>query len=279
MFNVSRAWLRARAGKLDWVVAFGDAESSLAVSLAAASLGLPICHVEAGFRAPINSGPEAIIARSIDCVANLRLATSRHAFDNLAAEGLKPSHFVGDLYLDLVSAWRSRAEILGDGEATDGRKSAVLLTVHHSRTSGGYPALIAAIERAVFERGKRCITVMHPKFASILHEPGPWVERRPPVDHDTLLELVDASDFVVTDSGGLQREAYFLGRRCLLVQDEAWWPELTDLQANYCIGASLERLGEGLGWVESQSPLVPDTSLFGDGLASSAVLRALLGEV
>ncbi|WP_433172717.1 UDP-N-acetylglucosamine 2-epimerase [Actinoallomurus sp. CA-150999] len=272
IYQNAQRWLRGHASPSDWVVVIGDAEATLASALAASNLGLPLCHIEAGMRMPLDFGPEAVIARATDCVAALRLAASQRTFAQLQKERLNGSHFVGDLYLDLVHAWQKTRP-----SPTPRARRQVVIALHHLPNHERYHQLVEGITRAVRRRGMESIIVEHPKYRSAEHRS--YVQRADrvvaAVTHAEMLGLVNDARCVVTDSGGLQRESYYLGRRCLVPSATCWWPELVDVGGTVCVGENLEQLEAGLSWAEDPCRFSAGDGAFGDGMAGTKILDIL----
>lgn len=203
------------------MVTFGDANTTLATALVARRLGIPLAHVEAGVRTG-SSSMEEFNRVTADRVAALHLASCKTDLVNLVGEGLAGSScFVGDLVRDLCVAL---PEVANDSAPF------ALMTLHreeHVRDGRVLERLAQAID-SVCGRG---VFLAHPRVVRELSEwqvLGDQWEVRESVPHRDLLRLVNSCSYLVTDSGALQRESYYLGRRAVVVQEYPFWRSLVD---------------------------------------------------
>jgi UDP-GlcNAc3NAcA epimerase len=253
---------------VDWCVVMGDAACSVSVARAARAAAVPIANMEAGIRGP-NEGPESANAVEIDGLSALRLAASTRALENLTSEGYRTSVFAGDVYLDFVLA---EQRSIGGRDPLESAVPYVLISGHHLTTASLYRCLIEETAIACRGLGLRAVAIAHPKFGPMDVE---LAEMIAPLRHIDLLGAIDHASFVVTDSGGMQREAYYLGKRCVLLQDRAWWPELVDAGAHMIVGSSPANIAHGVGWAAAAAPFVPDLEQFGGGYACRRIVEAL----
>ena len=227
----------------DWVVTFGDTNSTLAGALAAAKLHLPIAHVEAGLRSFNWTMPEEINRVLVDRMSAALLCPSETAVVNLQREGiLKGVHLVGDVMaealLDAAHTARTRSRVLESCNVTE--RSYVLVTVHRAentddlrRLRGITAALDAISEPVVFP--------VHPRTRRGLDRlgfvPRPHVRIVPPLGYLDMVRLLAAARLVLTDSGGVQKEAYWAGVPCVTLRDETEWVETVAAGWNVLTGA------------------------------------------
>ncbi|HHO50013.1 MAG TPA: UDP-N-acetylglucosamine 2-epimerase (non-hydrolyzing) [Deltaproteobacteria bacterium] len=285
------------AAKPAWVVVHGDTTSALAAALAATYRQIPVAHVEAGLRtgdlrAPF---PEEGNRRAIGALASLHLAPTSGARDNLVAEGIAPEqiHVTGNPVVDalqrLLPSVRARSEgsvqrVLSQVRRPQRPSGSLVLVTLHRRES--QPEALDRVCRAVARLATRGHTVLWP-----LH-PAPGVAlpvRRAlegisgvgllePLSHPGFLELLDAVDLVLTDSGGVQEEAALLGRPTLVLRSHTERPEL--LQTGVVelldpIGGSWERVVVAAeAWLASPPRPQPCAPL-GDGRAGVYIARIL----
>lgn len=218
--------------KPDAVLVYGDTNSTLAGALAGVKLHLPIFHVEAGLRSFNRRMPEEINRVVTDHVSSLLFCPTRLAAENLKAEGISVgvSH-VGDVMYDatVAAAERARAKssILQRLGVTDGEF--VLCTIHRAENTDDPARLLSIVQ--YIERvgeGRPIVFPVHPRTKKALSAAGVPIDRFfavPPVGYLDMQRLLAGSALVCTDSGGLQKEAYFLRRPCITLRDETEWVE------------------------------------------------------
>ena len=259
----------------DWVVVYGDTNSTLAGALAARKLDIKLAHVEAGLRSWNRSMPEEINRIVSDHCSDLCFAPTASALANLAQEGLADSSLnCGDVMADSV---RLAGAVLNTSgaipQAEDSRF--VLATIHRAENTDRRDRLMSLLEQLSL-----CdLPVMlfeHPRLRSSATRYGLNLARgsistRQPVDYFTMLDLVRSASVVVTDSGGLQKEAFLLRTPCVTLRQESEWPETLENGWNV-----LDTSGESLANIASHPAPGPQPSTpFGDGYASDSILQAL----
>lgn len=265
----------------DWVVVYGDTNSTLAGALAAAKLHIPVAHVEAGLRSFNRRMPEEINRVTVDHLSDLLLCPSRTSVKNLATEGIaKNVHLVGDIMLDVLNWARARiaarpSEILSQLDLCQG--GYLLATVHRSentddasRLSGILSALVALDEPVVFP--------VHPRARKAIsggaYKLSPNVRLIDPVGYLDMVSLTHSARLVLTDSGGLQKEAYWLGVPCFTLRDETEWVETVESGWNILVGSKQERIVQAVG--EFALP-IERPALYGDGCVAARCVDQLEG--
>jgi len=222
--------------KPDWVIAFGDTNSTLAGALAASKLHIPLAHVEAGMRSYNNSMPEEINRKLTDHLSQLLFCPSKNAVENLKKERLtKGVHLVGDLM----------QEALAENIKVAGRKSKILkrlrlrpkefyvVTIHRAENTDSRIRL-EELASLLSKLDRKTIFPIHPRTKKYLQEYGLWSKLSrfknlvmlEPVGYLDMLILEENARAVLTDSGGVQREAYFLGTPCIILRNETEWSEM-----------------------------------------------------
>ncbi len=255
------------------VLVYGDTNSTLAGALAAAKLGIPVAHVEAGLRSGRWEMAEEVNRVVADRLADLLFAPSASAVANLAREGIVAGvHLVGDVMLDVLR-W-TVAEGPPAFGAPDGRFA--LATVHRAETTDDPSRLrsvVSALGR-VAAGGLPVLLPLHPRTRAALGawDPPAGVTVVPPVGHGELVALAARADVVLTDSGGLQKEAYWLGVRCVTLRDETEWIETVAAGWNVLAGTDEDRIVLAAA---QPAPAGPRPELYGDGHAADAVVRQL----
>jgi UDP-N-acetylglucosamine 2-epimerase (non-hydrolysing) len=214
----------------DWVVVYGDVNSTLAAALVASKLGVPLAHVEAGLRSYDRTMPEEINRVVTDRLADLLLTPSRGADATLRSEGEPEEEiaFIGNVMVDSLLHCLPAARRSDFAERAGGGSSAVIVTLHRP-TNVDDPARLAAIMAALEEiaRERPVIFPAHPRTASRLAEAGldlGQVRLLPPVAYLDMLSLIQSAHAVITDSGGIQEETTVLGVPCLTVRENTERP-------------------------------------------------------
>jgi UDP-N-acetylglucosamine 2-epimerase (non-hydrolysing) len=214
----------------DWVVVYGDVNSTPAAALVASKLSLKVAHVEAGLRSYDRSMPEEINRIVTDRVADLLLTPSRDADETLRREG-EPSEevvFVGNVMIDSLLYALDRARNSGFRERAGVDGGAVVVTLHRPSNVDD-PKRLATIADALREvAGERSVVFpMHPRTARRLQDAGislGAVRVLDPIGYHEMLDLVDGAFAVVTDSGGVQEETTVLGIPCLTIRENTERP-------------------------------------------------------
>ncbi len=213
----------------DAVLLYGDTNSTLAGALVAAKKWIPIAHVEAGIRSFNRTMPEEVNRVVADCLSRWLLAPTQVAVDNLAAEGLeRGTTLVGDVMLDATRMFAERAQqqsplrsVTAHAPDTYG-----LCTVHRPSNTD-VPGCLESIFSALGQLPWPIVLPMHPRTRARMgpvQVPGN-VEIVAPVPYLTMLTLISGARCVLTDSGGLQKEAYWLGVPCVTLRIDTEWPQ------------------------------------------------------
>jgi UDP-GlcNAc3NAcA epimerase len=255
--------------KPDWVLVYGDTNSTLAGALAAAKLHVPVAHVEAGLRSFNRLMPEEINRVLTDHVSALLLCPTRQAQLNLEREGIvKGVNVIGDVMYDacLNAANRAgaRVDALHRLGVTAGRFA--VATVHRAENVESAQQLGAVLaylrQRARYET---VVFPIHPRTRDAIARFQLDTESLrlcPPVTYLEMAQLLTACSSVLTDSGGLQKEAYFYGKPCVTLRDETEWVETIDCGWN--------RLWQGSDY----APRRPIAE-YGDGHAAQRIVHLL----
>lgn len=257
--------------KPDWCVVYGDTNSTVAAALAAAKLHIPVCHIEAGLRSFNKKMPEEINRILTDHMSDLLFCSTSISVTNLANENIHSGvHHVGDIMYDAVKMF-SRAspkEAFCAEHGLDPNRAIAAVTLHRAETVGD-PKRFKKVLDYVREAGQdyQLAFPIHPNTCNkcaefdidlsgfILLEPMPYL---------AMQALLTHADFVITDSGGVQKEAYFHGLRCLTMRDETEWMET--------IEAGWNRL-----WTEPEYAGAPQPiEEYGTGQCADLILKAML---
>lgn len=252
----------------DWLLVYGDTNSTLAGALAAAKLHIPVAHVEAGLRSFNHRMPEEINRVLADHISDLLFCPSQTAVNNLATEGITQGvHLVGDVMFDAlmyaVERAKTRASILN----TLGLQSKryLLATVHRAENTDDEACLRGIFE--AFETIEETIVLpLHPRTEKMLRKFNliPKAENLKliePIGYPDMAMLAQNARLILTDSGGLQKEAYWLGVPCVTLRNETEWVETVQVGWNVIVGANRERIVEV---AREFSPPDAHPSLYGD---------------
>ncbi len=256
----------------DYLLIYGDTNSTLAGALAASKLSVPVAHVEAGLRSFNRRMPEEINRVVADHVSDLLLCPSDTAVRNLAAEGVTRNvHLVGDVMLDVLNWARQTLmaeppEILGRLGLTKQRY--LLATTHRSENTDDLTRL-SQILNAFNSLDEPVVFPVHPRAKRMISDVRcrmkPHVRLIDPVGYLDMVALTGAARLILTDSGGLQKEAYWLGVPCLTMRDETEWVETVEAGWNKLVGSDSARILEA---VHSFAPNGSRPDLYGDGFAA-----------
>jgi UDP-GlcNAc3NAcA epimerase len=274
--------------KPDWVLVYGDTNSTLAGALAAAKLNVKVAHVEAGLRSYNRRMPEEINRVLTDHASDLLFAPTAEAVANLAREGIAGDHvcLVGDVMYDVAldTAERARSHAaIGERLGVAGREY-IVATVHRAENTDD-PQRLAAIMGgfATVSREAPVVLPLHPRtrarLAEARIETPQGVVVTDPLGYLDLTALVLGAKLVATDSGGLQKEAFFHGVPCVTLRGETEWVELVQLGWNRLLTpSSSEAVADGLRAALAEAkPARPAVAPYGDGASAGKIVERLLG--
>jgi UDP-GlcNAc3NAcA epimerase len=258
----------------DWTLVYGDTNSTLAGAEAAGDAGVPVAHVEAGLRSGDLSMPEEHNRIAVDATAALLLCPDERSRETLLGEGV-PGRIdvVGDVMRDALDLFLPIATRTPPPYA----KPYAVLTLH--RAANTQPEQLQRIVAEVNATGWTFVFPVHPRTRGVLDERGiqlaPTLQPIAPLGYLEMLALVAGASRVVTDSGGLQKEAYWLGIPCITLRPSTEWVDTVRLGANTLVDpADPRELAAALA--SAQFP-VGAPPLYGDGHAAERVAASLAG--
>jgi UDP-GlcNAc3NAcA epimerase len=267
----------------DWVLLYGDTNSTLAGAVVAAKLHFPCAHVEAGLRSFNRRMPEELNRIVADHLSDQLFCPTRTAIENLRKEGLDSrAVLTGDVMFDAVQEFRARADAGGGPLAAAWQPGAFVLATIHRAENTDDPTRMAAILRALARIAAEICPVVfpvHPRTAknlSAMNWAPPNVHLLPPVGYFDMLLLEGRARFILTDSGGVQKEAYFAQVPCITLRDETEWVETLENRCNVLTGADDQRIVDAALTVSSAGPW---TGAYGDGHAGSHILHAIQSHI
>ena len=260
----------------EYVIVYGDTNSTLAGALAAAKLHIPVAHVEAGLRSFNKRMPEEINRVMTDHISDLLLCPTKTAVNNLEREGiLRNVYLVGDVMHDAVLYYMHLAENNTDilKKMNLVAKSYALATVHRAENtddSDRLHSIFCAFER-INENGLTLLLPLHPRTQHRLNSMGRLsngIRSMPPVSYLEMLILEKHARVIITDSGGMQKEACWLGVPCVTLRNETEWVETVDSGWNVLVGSDPDRI---VRTVKEAEPKEKCKDLYGDGRASQRI--------
>jgi len=261
----------------DWMLVYGDTNSTLAGALAAVKLHIKVAHVEAGLRSFNRLMPEEINRLLTDHVSDLLLCPSQTAADNLKAEGVtRGVHVVGDVMADAlayaVARSAGRSQVLPRLGLT--AKKYLLVTIHRAENTDD-PGRITSILSALNDLQETVVFPVHPRTRAVLEKLDcviqPHVLLIEPVGYLDMAQLEQSARMILTDSGGIQKEAYWLGVPCVTLRDETEWVETVAAGWNVLAGADEGTIVEK---VRSFKPPLTHDPLYGGQKASELIIQA-----
>ena len=251
----------------DMVVVYGDTNSTLAGALAAAKLHVPVAHVEAGLRSFNRAMPEEINRVLTDHVSDLLFCSSDQGVRWLADEGVREGVYgVGDIMIDAIAFYQGQARMPErDGDFA-------LATIHRAENVDDTEKL-AAILAGLGACPLPVILPLHPRTRKAVESAGlvipDTVEVIEPLSYLSMLGYVKRSAFVLTDSGGLQKEACFLKKPCVILRNETEWVELTAQDMAYLAGPDRDKIADSYAWASAKT--IEDGSPYGDGHSAERI--------
>ena len=269
--------------KPDWVLVYGDTNSTLAGALAASKLHMPIAHVEAGLRSYNRRMPEEINRVLTDHLSTVLFCPTKTAVKNLAQEGITADQStgqreicqVGDVMYDATLVFKPFAR----KPEFDLPDKFILATLHRAENTDDKDRL-SLIITALGEISKTTPIVLpiHPRTRKKIIEAGiiidPAIIVVTPVSYLVMLYLLDHCQLVMTDSGGLQKEAYFCAKPCITLRDETEWVELVEAGVNALVGADSDLLlKKWKTFVDATFNF--ETNLYGQGNTGQEIVRRL----
>ena len=263
----------------DWVLLYGDTNSTLAGALVAAKLHVRAAHVEAGLRSFNMRMPEEINRIVADRLSALLFCPTTAAMDNAKLEGLGPlSVFTGDIMYDAFLIFRDVAEKHGGELAARWKPGEFALATIHRAENTDDPGRLRAILNALEEIAQTVCPVvlpLHPRTRNVLDAFG-WQARSisvtPPITYFEMLLLEGRARLILTDSGGVQKEAYFAKAPCVTVRDETEWIETLENGCNVLAGANRDRIVHAAQEAQNAGPW---TAVYGDGHSGGKMIEAL----
>ena len=266
--------------KPDWVLIYGDTNSTLAGALAAVKLHIPVAHVEAGLRSFNRRMPEEHNRVVADHLSDLLLCPTQTAVDNLTREGITQGvHLVGDVMYDSVlyniEVAEKRSHILEELKLSS--KSYALATIHRAENTDNQEHLTSIFQALenIAQNGLPVILPLHPRTRKLLQASGISlrnVHLLNPVSYLDMLLLEKHAQIILTDSGGVQKEAYWLKVPSVTLRNETEWVETVETGWNILAGTDTETIQQTVQQFSIPNKHIP---FYGDGNAASMCMTLL----
>ncbi|MDF1694601.1 MAG: UDP-N-acetylglucosamine 2-epimerase (non-hydrolyzing) [Saprospiraceae bacterium] len=259
--------------KPDAVVVYGDTNSTLAGALVAGKLHIPIVHIEAGLRSHNKEMPEEINRVLTDHISDLLLVPSQKSVDNLNQEGItKGVHVVGDIMKDLIVEFQQKG--IAENKSLD--EGYFYVTLHRPYNVDSKERL-KEILTALAGLKENSIFTAHPRTRKRIEDfglsdliKGSKIKVIDPQPYFENLSYLFHSNGLITDSGGMQKEAYWMEKPCCTIRSETEWVETQDHSANVLIFKNLDYLKQF-----PSEEIIYDKNLYGDGFAAKRIVNLL----
>lgn len=265
----------------DWVLVYGDTDSTLASAIAAAKLQIPLIHVEAGLRSFNRAMPEEINRILTDHCSTILFAPSQAALDNLAREGVSRSstYLVGDVMYDAALHFAeiaaNRSTVMDQNDLSPG--CYLLCTMHRKENVDSRERLMGIVQ-GLADGEHPVVMPLHPRTRTRLVEFGidlpSNVRAIDPVGYLDMIALERNASVIVTDSGGVQKEAFFHRIPCVTLRDETEWVELVEMGVNQLVGADPVKIANAIG--DRTDFASANVELYGGGRAGQAIVDVML---
>ena len=260
--------------KPDGVLVYGDTNSTLAGALAAAKLHIHVIHVEAGLRSFNMEMPEEINRILTDRISNALFCPTDTAVSNLMREGFDnmPVQIIknGDVMQDAAMYYADKAQLKSDIIRKAGLNKFVLATIHRQENTDNPENLKNIIEGLnAIHKEIPVVVPMHPRTRNILAQNYqlPDFTIIDPVGYFDMIMLLKSCEMVITDSGGVQKEAFFFAKHCITLREQTEWVELVDKGFNLLVGSDIDKLRDAFDFFRNkQSDFSID--LYGNGKAA-----------
>ena len=287
----------------DYVIIYGDTNSTLAASVSASKLQIPIVHIEAGMRSFNKSMPEEINRIVCDHVSTLLFSPTKTGITNLKNEGFSLSskmpfdmdnpgvYHCGDIMYD--NAMYFKNSLQKNYELVPGlnlkEEDFILMTLHRPANTDytdRMNSIFSAINRLSLSYKTHIILPLHPRTVNILDESienqlmkqihkNEFIHIIDPASYLEMIYLESNASMVITDSGGVQKEAYYFKKPCIILRAETEWTELVELKAAILVDANEQEIYSAYKYFSSSNS-IQDTDLFGDGKAAEYICTLLV---
>lgn len=284
----------------DYLLLYGDTNSTIAAALCAIKLFIPIIHVEAGVRSYNKEFPEEVNRLLTDHLSTLLFTPTKSGYDCLLKEGFSENrgkktsnnpgiYLCGDIMYDNTLFFNTRIDSAHLLEKYKLKSGFVLLTMHRPSNVDN-PEILSNILETILELADQYVTEfvfpVHPRTFAAIRNIGdrklvdaflesPKIHMLPPVSFLEMIALENASDLVITDSGGVQKEAFFLQTPCLIMLNETPWVELVESGCAHLVGHDKQKMKESFQYFYQKKELHFE-NIYGDGKAAKFILETIV---
>jgi len=268
--------------KPDGVLVYGDTNSTLAGALAASKLHIPVIHIEAGLRSYNMEMPEEINRILTDRISNVLFCPTDAAINNLKQEGFDtmPIQIIknGDVMQDAAIYYAAKAEQKSEILSQIGLSEFVLATIHRQENTDS-PENLKNIISGLNEINRQTPVVVpiHPRTRNILTQLNivPEFKLIDPVGYLDMIMLLKSCELVITDSGGVQKEAFFFGKHCITLREQTEWVELVENGFNLLVGSDSQKLKKAFEFFKTKTTDF-SVDLYGKGQAAVKAAEIIL---
>lgn len=261
----------------DWIVVYGDTNSTLAGAIVASKLHIKLAHIEAGLRSYNMNMPEEVNRVLTDRISNILFTPTNTASDNLKKEGYQNLDFCkvvfsGDIMYEGAKYYSKFARKPNYKLPT----SFILSTIHRAETTDNYENLKSVISALnTISKTTQVVVPMHPRTKKIISDKNINIEFKviQPVGYLEMIWLIKKCKGVITDSGGLQKEAFFFDKKCITMRTETEWLELIELGVNELVGYDIEKIISASNKLDNFPKL--NVYPYGNGNTSEIVINTM----
>lgn len=266
--------------KPEFVVVYGDTNSTLAGAIAASKLNIKIAHIEAGLRSYNNKMPEEINRIIVDRISNILFCPNKRALNNLKKEGYHntPSKLlnVGDIMFEGINFYKNKLEEYNFEKMNS---PFILATIHREeniKNKTSFENIFKSLRH--ISENHNIIIPLHPRTKDKIKKESidtGKIEFIEPVGYIKMIDLINKSFLIITDSGGMQKEAFFLKKPCITLREETEWNELIQNKVNILVGSDYNKILNALN-LSWHDPKGFDKNMYGDGKTSEKIIKSLL---
>lgn len=264
----------------DYILVYGDTNSTLAGALVSKKIHVKLVHVEAGLRSYNNAMPEEINRILTDRISDILFCPTQNAVDNLISEGFLKfqSRIIlnGDVMKDVAMYYSNVPDF--DSNFSKMKEKYILATIHRAENTDSYEKLNSIIQSLnEINNTINVIVPLHPRTKLHIEKFNISTNFKiiEPVGYLEMLSLISNCELVITDSGGLQKEAFFLKKYCITIREETEWVELVEEGYNELVGSDEEKILSAFNNFSSNQ-MIPNSCLYGDGNASEIICKTLI---
>lgn len=266
--------------KPEWIIVFGDTTSTLAGAIVANKLNIKLAHIESGMRSYNKKMPEEINRIITDRLSNILFCSSKISKQNLISENINTKDYkilnVGDVMFDSILYFKKFSK----KPAIENKNNFILATIHRSENVSN-PNILKNIFLSLKQISSDIQVIMpiHPNTRNKVKKLDIKINKLyliSPVSYFEMIWLIQNCKFVITDSGGLQKEAFFLNKICLTLRSETEWIELIEMGVNFLVGTTKKEILKKYKRILKKKINFPNSKVYGSGNTSKKIIKAIL---